>query len=225
MTSQSSLPIYLNIYDITSFNKLLRIFGIGIYHTGIQIFDTEFAFYPGNFDQTGITEEVPFSNQKIKFLKQIKLGETKLSFNEIEEIISELKIEYIASSYDAFEKNCNHFTNEFSKKLLNQEIPKNINRISFLSKFLKCFLSENFVYGGAKPVRHRKTDSVNIAKNQKKKKRVDETLKQNSLNYIKNRPTAQCSDVTNQSNNALSIDGQKADIYSNNQLENIKILS
>ena len=185
-TTQSPLPIFLNIYDISCINRLLRVLGLGIYHTGIQIFDTEFAFYPNNNDHTGVTEEVPCSNKKIKFYRQIKLGETSMSFKEIEEIISELKIEYIASTYDTFDKNCNHFTNEFSKKLLNCEIPKNLNRISCLTRALKCLLSEDFVYGGAQPPRHRKTDSVNIAKNsknKKKKKRVDGMASATSLAF------------------------------------------
>jgi len=150
--------------------------GVGIYHTGIQIFDTEFAFYPSNHDRTGVTEESPFSNKHVKFWRQIKLGETTLPFREIEEIISDLKIEFIASTYDAFDKNCNHFSNEFSKKLLNSEIPSYLNRISCLTRILKCLLTNNFVYGGAQPPKHRKTDSVNIAKNTKqkqKKKRVE----------------------------------------------------
>lgn len=211
--SESPLPIYLNIYDISSFNKILRMLGVGIYHTGIQIFDTEFAFYPGNFDQTGVVEEPPYSNKKVKFWKQIKLGETSLSFKEIEEIISDLKIEYIASTYDAFDKNCNHFCDEFCRRLLQDRgIPKHINRISCLSKFLKCFLSENFVYGGAKPPRHRKTDSVNIAKNQKKKKRIEEILKATSQNANNN---------NSHLNFPSSLDVQKQD----SNLENIKILS
>jgi hypothetical protein len=112
----------------------------------------------------------------VKFWRQIKLGETTLPFREIEEIISDLKIEFIASTYDAFDKNCNHFSNEFSKKLLNSEIPSYLNRISCLTRILKCLLTNNFVYGGAQPPKHRKTDSVNIAKNTKqkqKKKRVE----------------------------------------------------
>ena len=176
-STSNPLPIYLNIYDITCFNKILRILGVGIYHTGIQIFDTEFAFYPSNHDRTGVIEESPFSNKKIHFWRQIKLGETVLPFREIEEIISDLKIEFIASTYDAFDKNCNHFSNEFSKKLLNTEIPSYLNRISCMTRTLKCFLSKNFVYGGAQPPKHRKTDSVNIAKNtkkgEKKKKRIE----------------------------------------------------
>lgn len=188
MLSISPLPIYLNIYDISVCNKILRLLGIGIYHSAIQIFDTEFAFYPSNSDRTGVTEDVPFTNKKIKFWKQLKLGETTLSFQEIEEIISELKIEYIASSYDAFDKNCNHFTYEFSKKVLNVETPAYLNRISCLTRVLKCFLSENFVFGGAQPPKHRKTDSVNLTKNLKnkeKKKKIDAISLASGLDFQK----------------------------------------
>ncbi len=214
MSKSTPIPIYLNIYDIISLNKLLRLLGVGIYHTGIQIFDTEFAFYPNNNDRTGVTEEVAFSNKKIRFYKQMKLGETSLTFKEIEDIISELKIEFIASTYDAFDKNCNHFTNEFSLKLLNSRIPNYLNRISCLTRALKCLLSKEFVYGGAQPPKHRKTDSVNLAKNMKqkqKKKKVDGMVSARSLVF----QNANCN-----LNFPSSNDVQKQ--YSN--LENMKIL-
>ena len=208
----NALPIYLNIYDISCFNKILRFMGIGIYHTGIQIFDTEFAFYPSDHDRTGVLEESPFSNNKVHFWKQIKLGETILPFREIEEVISELKIEFIASSYDAFDKNCNHFSNEFSKKLLNVEIPGYLNRISCITRILKCFLSKNFVYGGAQPPKHRKTDSVNIAKKgEKKKKRIENGMSATGLAF---------QNVCSNANFPSSNDVQKQ--YS--VVENMKIL-
>lgn len=41
------------------------------------------------------------------------MGDCTLPYDEIEEIIDEMKIDYIGSSYNLINKNCNHFTDEF----------------------------------------------------------------------------------------------------------------
>ena len=51
------------------------------------------------------------------------MGETKLSVFEIEDVIEEIKIEYIGCSYDVFNKNCNHFSDEFCRKLTGNGTP------------------------------------------------------------------------------------------------------
>jgi hypothetical protein len=35
--SKNKIPVYLNVYDFTTINSCLDIFGIGGYHTGIEL--------------------------------------------------------------------------------------------------------------------------------------------------------------------------------------------
>ena len=38
------MNVYLNIYDLSSFNKYIHIFGLGAYHSGIEIGPYEYFF-------------------------------------------------------------------------------------------------------------------------------------------------------------------------------------
>jgi hypothetical protein len=50
-------PVYLNIYNIGNYNFLLTLFGIGFYHTTIQVHKTEFCFgYTQTKGKSGIGE-------------------------------------------------------------------------------------------------------------------------------------------------------------------------
>lgn len=61
------------------------------------------------------------------------MGDCTLPYYEIEEIIDELKIDYIGSSYNLIHKNCNNFTDEFLQRLLKKKQPSYVNRIARLS--------------------------------------------------------------------------------------------
>ena len=141
--------IYLNIYDLTSLNKFLDCFGLGAYHSAIQIFDTEFSFGAHPYEHTGVIENQPNSNKLIQFRKTILLGNTSLKLNEISKILSDVKSKYIGNTYDVFKNNCNHFSNELCIKLMNKPIPKYINRLSNFSSLFRCLFSSKLIYGDA----------------------------------------------------------------------------
>ena len=147
-SSISNLPelkIYLNIYDIHPLNYYLHPLGIGAYHTGVQLFDVEFAFGAHESSSTGVYESDPKLSIQAKFRESIYLGITTLSVDEILDAIEELKIEYVGCTYNLFNKNCNHFSNDLCKSLLNKGIPKYLNRLATLSGFLRCLLPRDFL--------------------------------------------------------------------------------
>lgn len=51
---KSGRYVFLNVYDILKLNCFLRIFGLGLYHTTIEIDDLEFSFGSTEDDSSGI---------------------------------------------------------------------------------------------------------------------------------------------------------------------------
>jgi len=49
--NKNGTKIYLNVYDLTQINYYLHSFGIGAYHTGVQIGYQEYSFgyHEGNY--------------------------------------------------------------------------------------------------------------------------------------------------------------------------------
>jgi len=166
LTRIPELKIYINIYDLHGLNYYLHPFGVGAYHTGIQLFDVEFAFGAHDNSNTGVYESEPKQSCSAQFRASVYLGTTKLSIDEILDAIEELKIEYAGCTYNLFNKNCNHFSNDLCKRLLANGIPKYLNRLATLSGFLRCFLPREFLEVNdpiASKPRHRKKDSIYLA--------------------------------------------------------------
>jgi hypothetical protein len=160
------MKIYLNVYDLHPLNYYLHPFGIGAYHTGIQLFDVEFAFGAHDTSNTGVYESEPKQSCSAKYRQTIYLGVSTLSIEDILDAIEELKIEYAGCTYNLFNKNCNHFSNDLSKKLLNKGIPKYLNRLASLSGLLRCFIPREFLEANdpiASKPKHRKKDSIYLA--------------------------------------------------------------
>lgn len=65
------------------------------------------------------------------------LGIHNGSANDISQIIRELRLEFPQGSYDLLNKNCNTFSNEFCKRVLDGlEIPKWVNRLAGIGGFV-----------------------------------------------------------------------------------------
>ena len=141
--------IYLNIYDLTPFNKFLDCLGIGAYHSAVQIFDTEFSFGAHPYNFTGVIESQPNTNKLLQLRKTILIGQTTMKLNEINKILNEVKKKYIGNTYDVFKNNCNHFTNDLCMRLVNKKIPKHVNRLSNFSSLFRCLFSSKLIYGDA----------------------------------------------------------------------------
>ena len=115
------LPMILNTYKLTSNNFVNKI-GFDVFHTAIEFDGTEYAFGYINQPDSGVYEITPMTFEDGIFCESIKLGycETKIFL----EILEKIKREYIGNTYSIVLKNCNHFTNDFCKKIFNREIPK-----------------------------------------------------------------------------------------------------
>lgn len=66
------------------------------------------------------------------------MGTTDLTEKEIEELLLTLSDEFTGTSYNLLSRNCNHFTEEFVKRLNDRTIPYWINRAAKLGNMFPC---------------------------------------------------------------------------------------
>ncbi|QDZ18142.1 DUF862 domain-containing protein [Chloropicon primus] len=126
--------VRINVYDISPVNQYSTHCGVGIFHTGVEIFDREFAYGGHPHDSTGIfvTRRYQAPGQ-VKFRQTIDIGLTRYTRKEVDHILQRLGSKYTGSKYHLLLRNCNHFANEFVEKLTGKSIPHWINRLAHIA--------------------------------------------------------------------------------------------
>ncbi|OMJ94384.1 hypothetical protein SteCoe_2430 [Stentor coeruleus] len=134
------MKVYLNVYDITKYNRYIHILGLGAYHTGIEVNNTEYAYGYNFTDETGVFRTVPGIHHSLSLCERIYMGETTKTPDEIFDIISSLSEDFLGKDYHLLLKNCNHFSDTLCKILVSRSIPNRVNRVSQVAHCLSCFL-------------------------------------------------------------------------------------
>ncbi|KAL4442582.1 hypothetical protein ABPG74_006984 [Tetrahymena malaccensis] len=177
-----AVEVYLNVYDITKMNSFIGCLGLGLYHTGIQINNVEYRFGAHDDYYSGVCTNTPKDGMGIyRFNRSIFLGMCDLTSEQIEEIISDLEIDYIGRSYDIFKKNCNHFSDDLCKKLLGKQIPRFVFSVSNFLSFTRCIVSKKIIKGGFDTSDRQEKDSLFLGKKRiecKKTRDVEMSLMQ-----------------------------------------------
>ena len=130
--------IYLNIYDLHDINNYLWNIGLGIYYSGLEIYNNEYSY----IYIKGICVIKPRSLKGINFREKIRLGSTEKTEIEIKNIINDLRKEFPAESYHPIYNNFNHFTNELSRLLTGNNIPDYLNRLSWANLCLSNIITK-----------------------------------------------------------------------------------
>ncbi|EAN96894.1 hypothetical protein C3747_161g45 [Trypanosoma cruzi] len=116
--------VFLNLYDLTEANDVLYHAGIGLHHTGVEVYGMEFAF--GRCDEgSGVFEVAPRYSPPHIFREQLVLGETQLSQQEVLNLVKEFKEndrQWSGRAYHLVQNNCNHFSEAFAMRLLPPEV-------------------------------------------------------------------------------------------------------
>ncbi|OAY27460.1 deSI-like protein At4g17486 isoform X1 [Manihot esculenta] len=135
-----TVPVYLNVYDLTTINGYAYWVGLGIYHSGVQVHGVEYGFGAHDHASTGIFEVEPRQCPGFSFRKSMLIGRTDLGPKEVRSFMEKLSQDYPGNSYHLITKNCNHFCNDVCTKLTGKAIPRWVNRLARLGLLCNCVL-------------------------------------------------------------------------------------
>lgn len=135
--------LYLNVYDLTPVNNYLYWFGLGVFHSGIEVHGLEYGFGAHEYSSSGVFEVEPKSCPGFIFRRSVLLGSTDMSRSEFRSFMEHLSAKYHGDSYHLIAKNCNHFTDEVCLRLTGKPIPGWVNRLARLGSFCNCLLPES----------------------------------------------------------------------------------
>ncbi|GKA42048.1 deSI-like protein [Tanacetum coccineum] len=139
-TKSGSVPVYLNVYDLTSINEYAYWLGLGVYHSGVQVHGVEYAFGSHEQATTGIFEGEPKQCEGFTFRKRILIGWTDMNLTQVRKLMQELAKDYKGTSYNLITKNCNHFCNDVCIKLTGSSIPSWVNRLAKIGLLCNCIV-------------------------------------------------------------------------------------
>ncbi|KAA8522189.1 hypothetical protein F0562_012862 [Nyssa sinensis] len=126
-------------------NSYLYWFGLGIFHSGIEVHGLEYGFGAHEQPTSGVFEVEPRSCPGFIFRRSVLLGSTDMSRSEFRSFMEHLSAKYHGDTYHLIAKNCNHFTDEVCMQLTGKPIPGWVNRLAQLvsGSFCNCLLPES----------------------------------------------------------------------------------
>lgn len=142
--------VVLNVYDLTPANNYTFWFGFGIFHSGIEVHGKEYGFGAHDFPVSGVFEVEPRSCPGFIYRNSIPLGRISMSPSDFREFIESMASEYHGDTYHLISKNCNHFTDDVSNRLVGKHIPGWVNRLAKLGALCSCLLPESLQVTQAK---------------------------------------------------------------------------
>ena len=141
------MEIRVNVYDLHEQNEMLYPFGLGLYHSGVEVNGLEYTFGSGS----GIFNHPSKQAPNVKFRESILVGIFRGTTRDFDRVIDSLRNDFSGTKYHLLERNCNSFAEMLVFRLLNVQIPGWINRMAFYGSLVSCVLPQNLT-GAAAPV-------------------------------------------------------------------------
>jgi hypothetical protein len=147
--------VILVVYDLHPKNDWGYQLGLGIFHSGVEINGVEITFGGHDLDRSGIYDHAPGSPGGLGMVVPIRckvpLGSTTMTRTQILDLAQSMGNQWKGRSYHLLRKNCNHFTDEFSKRLVGRGAPGWVNRMAWWGKTCECILPLDRLLGQAPP--------------------------------------------------------------------------
>lgn len=130
-------PVILNVYDMFWTNEYTGNMGLGVYHSGLEVFGREYAYGGHPFPFSGVftipPREASDLGEQFRFKTSLILGRTDFLAPDVEKLVDELGKEFRGDRYHLMHRNCNHFTGALSHVLCGKDIPSWVNRLAYFS--------------------------------------------------------------------------------------------
>lgn len=128
-------PVMLNVYDMFWTNEYTGNMGLGVYHSGLEVYGREYAYGGHPFPFSGIFDIAPRAagelGEQFRFKQAIHLGYTDFRACDVEKILEEMGKEFRGDRYHLMSRNCNHFSGAFATFLVGKDIPSWVNRLAY----------------------------------------------------------------------------------------------
>lgn len=136
--------VYLNVYHVTSLNKVIELMGFGLYHTSVGIYGLELSYGGHRDDSPGTVVVYEGNSAGLTKKEKIPVGTTYFNLEEINNITDYFGEYWSGQEYDPFRKNCNNFTERFIRYICNNGecyYPKYINRFTKLGTLFRMWFN------------------------------------------------------------------------------------
>lgn len=143
-------PLKLNVYDLTHMNGYMYWFGLGVYHSAIEAYGTEYAYGAHDYPTSGVFEVEPRQCPGFKFRKSLTLGTIWMGPDKFREFVEEIACEYSGDTYHLLFKNCNNFCDDVCMRLIGSHLPRWINRLAKIGTLCRCFIPDALQPDGLK---------------------------------------------------------------------------
>ncbi|KPJ17633.1 PPPDE peptidase domain-containing protein 1 [Papilio machaon] len=128
-------PVLLNVYDMYWTNWYTAGAGVGVFHSGVQVHGSEWAYGGHPYAFTGVFEIAPRDERELgeqfRFRQSVHIGYTDFSEEEVRRLVTELGKQFRGDRYHLMNNNCNHFTSAFCLALCERDIPAWVNRLAY----------------------------------------------------------------------------------------------
>eukprot|EP00455_Lapot_gusevi_P024280 TRINITY_DN2520_c0_g1_i3.p1 TRINITY_DN2520_c0_g1~~TRINITY_DN2520_c0_g1_i3.p1 ORF type:complete len:269 (+),score=50.80 TRINITY_DN2520_c0_g1_i3:87-809(+) len=146
---KEKFKVYLNVYDLVpQKNEYTMMVGLGgAFHTGVEVLGREYTYGGHGIEgETGVFENEPRRAVGAVYRETLDLGEAEMSQHQLNEIIAQLKKQFIGPEYHLLNHNCNTFSDAFCRALLGRSLPGYITRLSRIGSCCSCFLPRSWLH-------------------------------------------------------------------------------
>lgn len=101
--------VELNVYDllhpdnpeaVPNINWYLYYVGVGLYHSGVSVYGTEYCYGGHPHSHTGIFTVSPRKAPDAHFRQTVRIGRTHLSENQVRELVHDMSQVWSGNSYN-----------------------------------------------------------------------------------------------------------------------------